>query len=141
MKTLEIAFDANCNFACSYCNASFSTQWQNDIKKNGAYQNLVSDELWKPKPYSNSFISNFAYPVISKNRNEIVTELRKNNIEVRPMISGSMGTQPFYIKSYGKLELKNASIVDTQGIYVPNHPHLKIDEIQLISSIINQVGK
>ena len=43
LKTLEIAFDANCNLACSYCNASFSTQWQNDIKKNGAYQNLVSD--------------------------------------------------------------------------------------------------
>ena len=43
LKTLEIAFDANCNLACSSCNASFSTQWQNDIKKNGAYQNLVSD--------------------------------------------------------------------------------------------------
>ena len=23
LKTLEIAFDANCNYACSYCNASF----------------------------------------------------------------------------------------------------------------------
>jgi organic radical activating enzyme len=43
LKTLEIAFDPNCNFACSYCNASFSTSWQNDIKKNGPYQNLVSD--------------------------------------------------------------------------------------------------
>jgi organic radical activating enzyme len=43
LKTLEIAFDPNCNFGCSYCNASFSTTWQNDIKKNGPYQNLVSD--------------------------------------------------------------------------------------------------
>lgn len=43
LKTLEIAFDPNCNFACSYCNASFSTRWQQDIKKNGVYQNLVSD--------------------------------------------------------------------------------------------------
>ena len=43
LKTFEIAFDRTCNLACSYCNASFSTQWQNDIKKNGAYQNLVSD--------------------------------------------------------------------------------------------------
>lgn len=43
LKTLEIAFDPNCNFACSYCNSSFSTKWQNDIKKNGPYQNLVSD--------------------------------------------------------------------------------------------------
>tara|TARA_S200002703_G_scaffold130657_2_gene117962 strand:+ start:1695 stop:3320 length:1626 start_codon:yes stop_codon:yes gene_type:complete len=43
LKTLEIAFDANCNFACSYCNSSFSTTWQKDIKVNGPYQNLVSD--------------------------------------------------------------------------------------------------
>lgn len=43
LKTLEIAFDPNCNFGCSYCNASFSTTWQKDIKVNGPYQNLVSD--------------------------------------------------------------------------------------------------
>ena len=33
LKTLEISFDAICNFACSYCNASFSTTWQKDIEK------------------------------------------------------------------------------------------------------------
>lgn len=43
LKTLEIAFDANCNFACSYCNPSFSTTWMADVKIHGPYQNLVSD--------------------------------------------------------------------------------------------------
>jgi organic radical activating enzyme len=43
LKTFEISFDRVCNLACSYCNASFSTTWANDIKKHGAYQNLVSD--------------------------------------------------------------------------------------------------
>lgn len=43
LKTLEIAFDRTCNFACSYCNSSFSTTWAKDITKNGPYQNLVSD--------------------------------------------------------------------------------------------------
>jgi hypothetical protein len=43
LKTLEIAFDANCNFACSYCNPSFSTTWMADVKVHGPYQNLVSD--------------------------------------------------------------------------------------------------
>ena len=43
LKTLEIAFDANCNFACSYCNPSFSTTWMKDVKVNGPYQNMVSD--------------------------------------------------------------------------------------------------
>ena len=56
------------------------------------YQNLIKNNYWKPKPQSNSFISNFAYPVIHPNRDKIVKELQKNNIEVRPMICGSMGT-------------------------------------------------
>ena len=43
LKTLEIAFDRTCQFACSYCNPAFSSTWVNDIKKNGAYTGLVSD--------------------------------------------------------------------------------------------------
>jgi hypothetical protein len=43
LKTLEIAFDATCNFACSYCNPSFSTTWMKDVRTEGPYQNLVSD--------------------------------------------------------------------------------------------------
>lgn len=40
---LEISFDSNCNLACAYCNPSFSTTWQADIRKNGIYKNLISD--------------------------------------------------------------------------------------------------
>lgn len=43
LKTLEIAFDRTCQFACSYCNPAFSSTWVRDIKQNGAYINLVSD--------------------------------------------------------------------------------------------------
>ena len=43
LKTLEIAFDRTCNFACSYCNPAFSTTWANDIKYKGPYKNLTTD--------------------------------------------------------------------------------------------------
>jgi len=43
LRTLEIAFDRTCQFACSYCNPAFSTTWVNDIRRNGPYQDLVSD--------------------------------------------------------------------------------------------------
>jgi organic radical activating enzyme len=36
--TIEVMFDRTCNFACSYCNANFSTEWAKDIKKNGHYK-------------------------------------------------------------------------------------------------------
>ena len=43
LKTLEIAFDRTCQFACSYCNPAFSTTWVKDIRNNGAYSGLISD--------------------------------------------------------------------------------------------------
>lgn len=43
LKTLEIAFDRACNFACSYCNPAFSSKWVKDVKDNGAYTDIESD--------------------------------------------------------------------------------------------------
>jgi len=38
LKTVEISFDRTCNFACSYCNAGYSTTWGKEIEKFGPYQ-------------------------------------------------------------------------------------------------------
>jgi CDP-6-deoxy-D-xylo-4-hexulose-3-dehydrase len=103
------------------------------------YQENIKNDYWKVQPQEDSFISNFAYPIIHPNRNKIVKELQNNDIEVRPMICGSMGTQPFYVHKYGRLELPNVSIIDKYGFYIPNHPHLKGEEILFISKIINEV--
>lgn len=43
LKTLEIAFNRSCQFACSYCNPAFSSTWVKDIRNNGGYQNIRSD--------------------------------------------------------------------------------------------------
>ena len=42
LKTLEISFDKQCNFACSYCSAGYSTTWSQDLAKHGAYQNFIA---------------------------------------------------------------------------------------------------
>lgn len=102
------------------------------------YQDLIKNDYWKPKSQNDSFTSNFAYPVIHPNREKIVKNLQDNKIEVRPMICGSMGTQPFYVKHFGELKLKNVSIIDKYGFYVPNHPYLVEDDIKFISEIINE---
>jgi CDP-6-deoxy-D-xylo-4-hexulose-3-dehydrase len=101
------------------------------------YQELIENDYWKPDVDLNNFVSNFAYPIIHPNRNTIVESLRKNDVEVRPLICGSMGTQPFYVKKYGRLELPNVSIVDKYGFYVPNNPMLTSSEISFISDIVN----
>jgi organic radical activating enzyme len=38
LRTVELSFDRSCNFACSYCNPSYSTTWGRDIDTNGPYQ-------------------------------------------------------------------------------------------------------
>ena len=89
----------------------------------------------------NDFTSNFAYPVIHPNRDKVVEQLERGGVEVRPMICGSMGTQPFYVKKYGRLELPNVSIIDKYGFYIPNHPHLSMDELKFIINIVNRGTK
>ena len=101
------------------------------------YQELIKNDYWKPVEQLNDFTSNFAYPVIHPNRDKIVEQLQRGDVEVRPMICGSMGTQPFYVKKYGRLELPNVTEIDKYGFYVPNNPHITDDEIVFISGIIN----
>jgi len=58
LKTLEIAFDRTCQFACSYCNPAFSTTWVKDIRANGGYSNIRSDargHFIDDAPYADPF--------------------------------------------------------------------------------------
>lgn len=85
-----------------------------------------------------NFISNFAYPIASQNRENIVLKLRENNIECRPLIAGNMANKPFWKKLYGTQDLPNANYIDRRGFYVPNHQDISEQDISLISNIINQ---
>lgn len=98
---------------------------------------LIKNVFWKPREYSDHYVSCLGYPIISPNREKIVQELLANGVECRPLIAGSMGNQPFWIKRYGRVSLHNADIVDKYGFYVPCHPFLTEENIQLIASIIN----
>lgn len=93
------------------------------------------NKVWKPSEHKDSFTASFCYPMIFKTKEEkdkAVTALLENNIETRPLICGSMGTQPFFIKRYGRHETLNSAQVDNCGIYVPNHPQLSKEDIELI---------
>jgi CDP-6-deoxy-D-xylo-4-hexulose-3-dehydrase len=82
-----------------------------------------------------NFISSFAIPVVSENRNKIVEKLIENNIEVRPLIAGNMSNKPMS-KDYYR-ELNNCNIIESKGFYIPNHQDLTLQEIDKIIDIIN----
>lgn len=103
------------------------------------YNQLIDNKHWKPKAQENSFTCNFCYPIIHPKREQIVQALRVENIEVRPLIAGSMGKQPMYTERYGTLELANVSIVDKWGFYVPNHQEMTEDDVRRVCNIVNSV--
>jgi len=103
------------------------------------YNKLIRNDFWKVKSKPDCLESNFAYPIIHPKRDEIVKTLTSNNVEVRPMICGSMGTQPFYVKEFGELKLPNVTVIDEYGFYVPNNPKLTREEVSFISGLVNEI--
>jgi len=105
------------------------------------YIDNLSDFIWKPTVKPQHFVSNFCYPIVCQNKAEVVRELTGNDIETRPLIAGSMAKQPFYIKTYGKVDLPNSEKIHNGGLYLPNNPKLKEKEIDFIISVVNEVAR
>lgn len=103
------------------------------------YKSRLEGKIWFPKTFEDEFTSNFAIPFIAKtaeDKKKLINELNNNNIVCRPLISGSMGTQPFYKKIYGENKLPNCTIVDEMGIYVPNHDKMNKEDIDRVCDIL-----
>ena len=85
-------------------------------------------------------ISNFAYPLICKDKptfEKYKLLFQKNNIEIRPIIGGSMVEQPFFKKYItSKYNCPNAHLVHQNGFYMPNRPDLKLEEIELMINLL-----
>lgn len=102
------------------------------------YHRLVSNNTWKPELNDDCFVSNFAWPIINKKRDLLANALINENIECRPLICGSMGKQPFYVKNMGSISLPVSDNLHKFGMYVPNHQSLTDSEIEKICNIINK---
>jgi CDP-6-deoxy-D-xylo-4-hexulose-3-dehydrase len=103
------------------------------------YKSKLENKVWFPKTIENSYTSNFAIPVVTrsqKDKENLIKDLEENNIVCRPLISGSMGTQPFYKKLYGENKLPNCTKIDECGLYVPNHDKLTIEDIDRICKVL-----
>lgn len=103
------------------------------------YKKLIKNNELKLVEKETDFISSFAIPIVNKNRNLIVNNLIKNNIESRPLIVGNMANKPMWYKKYGKVKLKNCENIDKYGFYIPNHQDLTLEEINFITTIINEI--
>jgi len=108
---------------------------QNNFKY---YQQLIKSSRLELTTPEIAIVSNFAYPVVSSSREKIVKALREANVEVRPLIAGSMAKQPFWTSYYHPVDLPNCELLHQQGFYLPNHQDLTEEQIEFIAKIVNE---
>ena len=101
------------------------------------YLNGIKNNFWNIVPPKNSYISNFSYPIITKNIDKLIQSLRENQIECRPLICGSINEHPFWYERYGKQDLPNSKLVHEYGIYIPNNHQMTKEEINKVIEVVN----
>lgn len=99
------------------------------------YSEKIKNNKMLLKEREGDFISSFAIPIITTEREEIIEKLIKSNVEVRPLIAGNMANKPMW--KGNKKDLNNCDLVDKNGFYLPNHQNLTKDNIDYIVKIIN----
>jgi CDP-6-deoxy-D-xylo-4-hexulose-3-dehydrase len=102
------------------------------------YMDNVKTNHLKLRVDETNFISNFAFPIVNKNKGKIVMELISNDIEVRPIIAGNMAAKPMWTVNHGHISLPNCEMIDAYGFYLPNHQDLTTAEILTITNILNK---
>ena len=69
-------------------------------------------------------------------RRSIVRALEKNGIETRIFSAGNLGLHPFWIKKYGPASFPMADRIHNCGFFLPNHPSLKLEEVDEICDVV-----
>ena len=106
--------------------------------------NIYKDNLadfWTQQSETD-FISSFAYGTLVDNPEEVWDYLKKENIESRPLICGSMGLQPFWeIFNKNKTSLKYADQIHYKGIYLPINADLNQNDIIYVCNKFKEIAK
>lgn len=106
------------------------------------FQEIMEDyqDYFYP-PYSGEGNSNFAFPIISKNKEThlaIKKKFAQAGIETRPIVSGNLLDHPF-LKGYsieGTSGWNNVSILQERGVYLGNNHFVGDKELNLLRSIL-----
>jgi CDP-6-deoxy-D-xylo-4-hexulose-3-dehydrase len=88
-----------------------------------------------------SFVSSFSFGTFAANRLELSKHLLAQGIECRPLVCGSMGRQPFWIKKFGVTHLPVADKVHDYGLYLPNHANITPEDIAYVAKHFREVAK
>jgi len=105
------------------------------------HEAMLSNPDTMPQDFSHlDLISNMAMPFISQSvaiKQQYMSAFQSAEVEIRPLLGGSIPNQPFYRKIYGDTPgLENSRLLSDRGFYFPNHEGLTNEDINQLISII-----
>ncbi len=100
----------------------------------------AKSDLYEPlDPSHLERVSSFAMPVVCRQADTLaaaIARFRDAGVEVRPVIAGDITRHPFYRKHAPADRCPNASSVHEHGLYFPNRPDLRAEEVDLLCSLL-----
>lgn len=102
-----------------------------------AYRDALAPAFWAQQSDADQ-LSSFAFGTFVKNRVDVHLALAAASIESRPLICGSVGRQPFWIRQFGPRTLPNADFVHDYGIYVPNNCRMDRDDVARVAAVLHE---
>lgn len=119
------------------------------LRNNNAkiFQNLFENKNWCQIQIQekNSISSWYGFNLVLKGqlenqREKIIKKLLKNNIEIRPTMTGNFLNNPVikYLNHTAKGTFKNAEIVDKNGFFVGNYPKDLSKQLNILYKLIEE---
>lgn len=103
------------------------------------YRELFGSALRYQQSPSESVVCSIHFGALAgdrEQRTQIVAALEEHGIETRIFSAGNLGLHPFWYTRYGKFSAPMADRIHHTGFFLPNHPSLKLNDIEYISSVV-----
>ena len=84
-------------------------------------------------------ICSISFGLVAKDTEErkaIVSALVKNGVETRIFSAGNLGLHPFWANRYGAASFPVADRIHHCGLFLPNNPSLKAEQVDFISQVV-----
>ncbi len=138
----ELAYHFKCCEMCAAFGLTQLTKLENIITKRREnierYYNNLKECNYVKLPDDTGKPNILALPIlINKDRNKLMLELEKNNIQSRAIFSGNITRHPPFREYFQ--EFKNSDKIMKEGILVGIHQGLSFDDIDKICNIIKKI--
>lgn len=103
------------------------------------YRKILGDRFYYQKYDSDSVICSIHFGMLAKDieeRRKIVKALEENGIETRIFSAGNLGLHPFWFNRFGRASFPMADRIHYSGLFLPNNPLLKPEDIEFIAKTV-----